>query len=413
MSSNKNQHLGLRRPPASSPFSRSMRSLIADGFRPSILGLVFVALLLGLWIIWLTFARIALYEVADTARIEVNQAAHPVEASVGGRIVAANLIVGREAQVGDVLIELDAEGERLQLEEQRTTLASLQPQIKALRDEIAAEEKVQGGGRESERTGVDEARVRYEEAKSSARFAQEEADRLARLHASGVVPEVDLLRARAEAQKRRAAADSIRLEIVRLESNERIRESEHQVSLERLSRQLAQLEGQLTTGAAMVKRLEYEIEKHHIRAPISGRLGESADVRIGVMIRAGDKLAMIVPQGELKAIAFFPPEGALGRIKPGMSARLRLDGFPSTQYGSLSATVSSVATEARDGKVWVEFLLTPDPLSAIPLQHGLPGTVEVEIDHVSPATLVLRAAGKLLTSPSSSPDPQSEQEVHK
>ncbi|MEK6408502.1 MAG: HlyD family efflux transporter periplasmic adaptor subunit [Acidobacteriota bacterium] len=366
---------------------------------------------MGLWTAWLAFARIALYEVADTARLEVNQAAHPLEASVGGRIVAANLIVGREAQVGDVLIELDAEAERLQLEEQRTLLTSLQPQIKALRDEIAAEERVQGGGQQS--AGVDEARVRYEEAKSSATFAQEEADRLARLHASGVVPEVDLLRARAEAQKRRAAADSIRLEIIRLESNQRIRESEHQVSLERLSRQLAQLEGQLATGAALVKRLEYEIEKHHIRAPVSGRLGETADVRVGVVIRAGDKLAMIVPPGELKAIAYFPPEGALGRIRPGMPARLRLDGFPSTQYGSLSVTVSSVATEARDGKVWVEFLLSPDPLSAIPLQHGLPGTVEVEIDHVSPATLVLRAAGKLLTSPSASSESHSEQEVHK
>lgn len=408
---NKNQNTAIRKPRAASPFSRSMRSLIADGFRPSILGLVFVVILLGLWTAWLAFARIALYEVADTARLEVNQAAHPLEASVGGRIVAANLIVGREAQVGDVLIELDAEAERLQLEEQRTLLTSLQPQIKALRDEIAAEERVQGGGQQS--AGVDEARVRYEEAKSSATFAQEEADRLARLHASGVVPEVDLLRARAEAQKRRAAADSIRLEIIRLESNQRIRESEHQVSLERLSRQLAQLEGQLATGAALVKRLEYEIEKHHIRAPVSGRLGETADVRVGVVIRAGDKLAMIVPPGELKAIAYFPPEGALGRIRPGMPARLRLDGFPSTQYGSLSVTVSSVATEARDGKVWVEFLLSPDPLSAIPLQHGLPGTVEVEIDHVSPATLVLRAAGKLLTSPSASSESHSEQEVHK
>ena len=84
----------------------------------------------------------------------------------------------------------------------------------------------------------------------------------------------------------------------------------------------------------MVKRLEYEIEKHHIRAPISGRLGETADVRVGVVIRAGDKLAMIVPPGELKAIAFFPPEGALGRIKPGMSARLRLTAFRRLNTGA-------------------------------------------------------------------------------
>jgi multidrug resistance efflux pump len=390
-----------------------MRSLIADGFRPSIVGLLLVVILLGLWMTWLSFARIALYEVADTARLEVNQAAHPVEASIGGRIVAVNLIVGREIQAGEMIIELDSEAERLQIEEQRTQLASIQPQIKALRDEIGAQEEVQGGGQQSEKAGIEEERLRYEEAKSSAKFAQDEADRLARLQSSGVVPEIDVLRARAEAQKRWAAADAMRVEISRLESNQEIRRSEHQVSLGRLSRQLAQLEGQLATGAALIRRLEYEIEKHHIRAPISGRLGEVADIRTGVVIRAGDVLGMIVPPGELKAIAYFQPERALGRIKSGMPARLHLDGFPSTQYGSLTATVSSVATEARDGKVWVEFLLSPDLTSTIPLQHGLPGTVEVEIDHVSPASLVMRAAGKLLAPPSGSSDPRAESEVHK
>ena len=37
-----------------------------------------------------------------------------------------------------------------------------------------------------------------------------------------------------------------------------------------------------------------------------------------------------------------------------------------------------------------------DPASPVPLQHGLPGTVEVEVARVSPATLVLHAVGKRL-----------------
>ena len=40
-------------------------------------------------------------------------------------------------------------------------------------------------------------------------------------------------------------------------------------------------------------------------------------------------------------------------------------------------------------------------LKAIPLQHGLPGTVEVEVDRVSPAALVLRHAGRMLSTPHS------------
>jgi hypothetical protein len=94
-----------------------------------------------------------------------------------------------------------------------------------------------------------------------------------------------------------------------------------------------------------------------------------------------------------KVVADFPPS-ALGRIQPGQSARLHLDGFPWPQYGSVSASVISVRNKARDGRVRVEFVVHPDPTSRIPLQHGLPGTVEVEVDRLSPAELIIRAAGQ-------------------
>jgi Cation efflux system protein CusB domain 1 len=106
--------------------------------------------------------------------------------------------------------------------------------------------------------------------------------------------------------------------------------------------------------------------------------------------------------GMLKIMTDFLPPAALGRIQPGQPARLRLDGFPWTQYGAVSATVASVASEVRDGWVWVELAVRPDAAPPIPLQHGLPGTVEVEVDRVSPTTLILRTAGPLFTVPGTS-----------
>jgi membrane fusion protein (multidrug efflux system) len=84
-------------------------------------------------------------------------------------------------------------------------------------------------------------------------------------------------------------------------------------------------------------------------------------------------------------------------VRPGQYARLRLEGFAWTQYGSLPARVSSVASEAQDGRVRVELAVEAGARTQIPLQHGLPGTVEVETERVSPAVLVLRAAGGMLT----------------
>jgi len=55
-----------------------------------------------------------------------------------------------------------------------------------------------------------------------------------------------------------------------------------------------------------------------------------------------------------------------------------------------------VATEARNGVIRVGIRLGQAMHTAIPLQHGLPGMVEIEVERVSPATLVLRGVGKYL-----------------
>ena len=61
--------------------------------------------------------------------------------------------------------------------------------------------------------------------------------------------------------------------------------------------------------------------------------------------------------------------------------------------------VETIANEPRDAHIRVDLMLKPDHASAIPFEHGLPGTVEIEVDRVSPATLLLRAIGKPVNPP--------------
>jgi len=104
-----------------------------------------------------------------------------------------------------------------------------------------------------------------------------------------------------------------------------------------------------------------------------------------------------VPDSELKIVADFSPSAVMGRIQPGQFSLMRLDGFPWAQFGSLPARVSHVGSEIRDNLVRVEFTPEPEPHSKIVLQHGLPGTIEVSIEHISPALLVLRKSGQWLS----------------
>ena len=70
-------------------------------------------------------------KLSQTARLEVDQAGHPVATTVAGRIVTTHLVVGRAVQAGEVLAELDAEAPRLQYEEARVQLTALTAQRQA------------------------------------------------------------------------------------------------------------------------------------------------------------------------------------------------------------------------------------------------------------------------------------------
>jgi membrane fusion protein (multidrug efflux system) len=383
-------------------FERTIGALRGDGFRRSISLLAVVSLLIGVWAFWLFRAEVTLYEVSDRARVEVDQAAHVVQAPIAGRIVSSHLVMGQEVEAGDILAEIDSRVEQLRIQEEQTRLRVVAPQVESLQAEVAAIERALRQESETAAIAKEEALARYREADGLARLADNEAQRLSRLRESGLVSERDLTQAAAQAASRHAAAESLQLAARRLEDEQRSRQSDREARLQRLQGEIRQLEGLKTTGRATIERLENEVDLRRVRAPVRGRLGEVAVLRVGAFVEEGDKLGSVLPRGDLNIVAEFLPPSAFGRIHPGQLARVRLDGFPWTQYGTIAAEVADVASEVRDGRVRVDLRVQPNSRTPVQLQHGLPGSVEVEVERLSPAALLFRAAGKIVAAPTAS-----------
>lgn len=392
----------FREVPLASPFSRSLRSLHADGHRRWALGLLVAVVLLGGWAVWFFAAEVTVYAVTSAARLEVEREVHPVEAPVSGQVVSHRLVLGLSARAGDVLVELDTGPLLRELDEERARLKVLQPQIRALRAEIRAEESALRESRLATREGLEEARARHREGEAAVRLTNDQLQRLNQLVASQHASEAEVTKAQAQVQQSQAAAHALRIAVSRLEYGERTKEMTQKARIERLRRDVAALEGEEITRTATIARLTYEMERRRIRAPVAGRLGEISALRVGSVVQAGDRMAAVIPAGTIRVIADYLPSEALGRIQAGQAARLRLDGFPWTQYGSIGARVSKVASEARYGRIRVELDVEKPQNPRIPLDHGLPGTVEVEVERASPAVLVLRAAGHILGAPARS-----------
>lgn len=350
---------------------------------------------LATWAWWMGTAQVAVYEATATARIEVEQSAHPIQSTVAGTVEWIQMPLGREVQVGDVLCKIDASAQQLELNQAKARLAAIGPEIAAVRKELQAEETAA----QDENVGTDatvaEAKAKLDEAKAAEKLAEERLARAQKLRLDSLVSEADFEHAKADLAQKHAATEAARIAIGRIGASGRADLSDRKAQKERLSRQIAVLEGEQLTTGALVVRLENEVNRRVIRASVAGRIAEVAAVTPGSVVEEGLRLGAIVPSGGLRVVAEFPPPRALGRIKVGQTARMRLDGFPWATHGMVSTTVAHVASEVRGGTVRVELRVEENGLS-LPLQHGLPGSVEVEVEKASPAVLLLRAAGKVV-----------------
>jgi membrane fusion protein (multidrug efflux system) len=377
-----------------SAFSTTDHSLRADRGRVSVAFLFLGLVVMGAWISWAFLARVTRYEVSESARLEVTGAAIPVEAEVTGTVARSHLVLGQKVEAGQVLVELEDEDQRLAIQQERIRHAELEPQLAALQAQVDSESAGQADEQQVmiySRSGA-EAQVR--QARADAELAAHEAQRSEKLRAAGLISEAELEKARALAEGKRAQAEGLEEAARRLGPELKVRATDRTAKKRQILTDMAKLRAEMATSSAALSRLRYETDQRKLRATVAGVLTECAVLHAGAHVSEGQQLGVILPPGKVQVIAEFEPASAFGKLQTGQTATVRMNGFPWAQFGVLKARVARVAGEIRDGKVRVELALVPVNASRIPLQHGLPGTVEVEVERISPLALLLRSAGQ-------------------
>ena len=378
-------------------FSQTIRILASDSPRPAYWVWVIAGSFLMGWALWFCGTSVNVYQLSQRARLEVRQAPHQLDAMLAGQIASTALKIGDDVSEGQVLVELDSSRDRLKLAEEEARLAGTVARIESMQREIAAREQAKGEDVEMARAAIDVAKARSQESQVTIDFSKGAEQRQGQLLSAGVGAKVEALKAAAETQKAIASQRGWEAEAQRIEREAKSKEFQNNAQIAALQNALASIQGDVAISRATIQRLRSELEKFQMRAPVSGRLADVGPHRIGSYVAEGQRLATILPRGDLIIVAEFMPSVAFGRILPGQRAHLRLDGYSWVQYGAIEAIVTNVAGEIRDGLVRVELSVEGLPNDAIRLQHGLPGTIEVITEKATPAQLLMRTTGLLIS----------------
>jgi multidrug resistance efflux pump len=355
-----------------------------------------VFLLLG-WGIWFFFKEITVYSVSDQARLEQEQNTVHVSTQSTGRVVAITASLGDTLREGDLLIELDTRAFDLDLDGDLRVSQSLSDQLLGIeREERLRDKKFT----EDDKALSDQLKLLQEQHKLQMNNQQIQADvaeRYERLLKKQQSSELDYLAAKRTYQQMAMATLASEAAIRATHDRREQLASEYQLSMSELEQRRADLHRQLAEVDTRIQQSTLAVDEQRLRAPISGKLASLADIQEGEVLVAGQQIATLQAEGNITVQAFFSPALALGHIRSGQSARVKLDGFSWARYGQLQARVERVASAVQKGKILVELSLRGEIPPQLPLLHDLPARVEIATGVKTPYQLLLQSAGDFLS----------------
>lgn len=390
------------------PFPRTTRWMADEHSTLPAPVLLLLALVAVGWGAWLFLGRVRVYAVAQSARVEVTSLAHAVQPPVAGVVSESNLSLGREVVQGDVLLVLDTTVERLQMGQEEAKMQGLRRAIEALQRQLQAEADATQAQVQAAQVAAQVARARGQVARTLSEEARREDQMVQELRTNALATGIEALKSASEVRRQQAEAAAASLEARRVAATGTIEMKDRIVRQLTVEHTLSTLQTDLDMSQATLLRWQNDIARRTIRAAVSGTVADLVPVSPGTSLTEGQKIAVIVPRSSYRVVARFAPAEAVGRVLPNQPATVRLDAFPWTEYGALSARVHQVAHEPQDGLVRVELELSPSEQSPIVLGHGLTGSVEIGLEQTAPWRLLLRAAGQVMaTSNPPSPRPSS------
>jgi len=357
-----------------------------------VLGLT-LSLLCG-WLYWFVCVPVTIYVSSTSARVEVLDRAYTVDLPRTGKVVSVHrLELGRYVQEGEVLLVLDASQLEEELEQARAREEGFAPQIAAAGREIEAQASAiealeQRRVAESERADSRRLQLQLE-----LKLAREALERARQLNEAGAFPRVRLARTDAEVTRLSAALQELEAAARSAESEALEQVAAHRARVAELDGARAALRSSARVETARIRALEKRIAQYQVRAPAAGRVGTLGELRVGSVLKEGDRVATLIRTDAMRVTAQFEPAKVFGRIQSGSRGRVEFQGFPWVEYGRPGATVSRVAGDVVNGLARVELELDPADITRIPLQHGQPARVAIAIERSTPLLFVLRWIG--------------------
>ncbi|MBH8554945.1 HlyD family efflux transporter periplasmic adaptor subunit [Nostocaceae cyanobacterium CENA357] len=307
-----------------------------------------------------------------------------LDAPVTGKVIGINVKEGQIVKAGQILLELESDLTRTELQQAQSKLEGQQNQInqlQLLKNQLTMSlrtQKLQNQAQESEQLAqldqiqqrLNSSRQLYMLEKGRLELANNEIKRYRYLWQKGAISKSKLEEVEAAMFERQRLLEQAQsdiqqatTEITKQQStNQRISRTgelallDGQKQIQELQSQVVDLLSQIDQTKKQIQSLQFQLQQQTLRTPIDGTIFQLSINNAGAVVQPGQMLTQIAPQGVPLIFRAEMPSQESGFLRVGMPVKLKFDAYPFQDYGVIEGKLrwispDSKVVETAQGKV--------------------------------------------------------------
>ncbi|NEU78032.1 HlyD family efflux transporter periplasmic adaptor subunit [Nostoc sp. UIC 10630] len=307
-----------------------------------------------------------------------------LDAPVTGKVVAIKVKEGETVKAGQILLELESDLTRTELQQTQSKLEGQQNrvnQLQLLKNQLTMSlrtQQLQNQAQESEQIAqLDQIQQRlnssqqvYVLEKSRLKLANNERQRYRYLWQKGAISKSKLEEIEGAMFERQGLLEQAQsdiqqatTEIIKQQStNQRISRTgelallDSQKQIKELQSQVVDVLSEINQTKKQIQSLRFQVQQQTLRTPTDGTIFQLSINNPGAVVQPGQMVTQIAPQGVPLIFRAEMPSQESGFLQVGMPVKLKFDAYPFQDYGVTEGKLrwispDSKVVETAQGKV--------------------------------------------------------------
>ncbi|MBN3905574.1 MAG: HlyD family efflux transporter periplasmic adaptor subunit [Nostoc sp. NMS1] len=307
-----------------------------------------------------------------------------LDASVTGKVVAIKVKEGETVKAGQVLLELESDLTRTELQQTQSKLEGQQNrvnQLQLLKNQLRMSlrtQQLQNQAQESEQLAqfdqiqqrLNSSKQVYVLEKGRLKLANNEKQRYRYLWQKGAISKSKLEEIEGAMFERQRLVEQAQsdmqqatTEITKQQStNQRISRTgeltllDSQKQIKELQSQVVDVLSEIDQTKKQIQSLQFQIQQQTLRTPINGTIFQLSINNAGAVVQPGQMVTQIAPQRVPLIFRAEMPSQESGFLRIGMPVKLKFDAYPFQDYGVTEGKLrwispDSKVVETAQGKV--------------------------------------------------------------